>query len=270
VTATLATCQPAGAGFRSVFDSRNPNPEGGPAPVAADGTVTLQLAPLQCVVLKALAPLAAPGTSPSIHFAAPSAGSTLVFTQRYIVGQVITERQELRAEVTGGDGFAEVTFAMERASRPGQSELMGTEDAHPSRVFWRPPADLAPGEELAFIATVDDLRGHRVSDRIGGLRVAPSSLSFGIKGAKVPVFDSESAPMVTAKAGQYLKLTASASGTGPLGFQWLHNGEEIAGAFLPELVLNSVSAGDAGRYVALARNREGTAISRDIDVAVGP
>jgi alpha-amylase len=270
VAATLATCQPAGAGFHSVFDSRNPSPQGGPAPVAADGTVTLQLAPLQCVILKAMAPLAVPGSSPSINFAAPSAGSTLEFKQRLVVGQVITERQELRAEVAGGDGFAEVTFTMERASRPGQRELLGTDDAPPYRVFWRPPADLAPGEELAFTATADDLRGHRVSDRIGGLRVAPTSLSFGIKGATVPVFDLESAPAVTAKAGQYLKLTASASGTGPLEFRWLHNGGEIAGASLPELVLKSVSPGDAGHYVALARNSEGTAISRGMDVTVEP
>jgi hypothetical protein len=187
-----------------------------------------------------------------------------------VVGQVITERQELRAEVAGGDGFAEVTFTMERASRPGQRELLGTDDAPPYRVFWRPPADLAPGEELAFTATADDLRGHRVSDRIGGLRVAPTSLSFGIKGATVPVFDLESAPTVTAKAGQYLKLTASASGTGPLEFRWLHNGGEIAGASLPELVLKSVSSGDAGHYFALAQNSEGTAISRDMDVTVEP
>jgi len=193
-----------------------------------------------------------------------------VFTQRHIVGQVITERQELRAEVAGGDGFAEVTFAMERASRPGQFELLGTDDAPPYRVFWRPPADLAPGDELAFIATADDLRGHRVSARIGGLRVAPSSLSFGIRGAKVPVFNSEPDPAVSAKAGQDLTLTVSASGTGPLEFKWLHNGNEISGAYLPVLALKDVSDGDAGHYVALARNQEGTAVSKDVVVSIIP
>jgi alpha-amylase len=64
-----------------------------------------------------------------------------------VAGHVIPERQEIRADVAGGDGFAEVTFVMERASRPGQYELLGTDDAPPYRVFWRPPADLAPGEE---------------------------------------------------------------------------------------------------------------------------
>jgi alpha-amylase len=271
VAATLATCQPAGAGFSAVFDSRGAGPAGTPTmAVAADGTVAVTLAPLQCVILKAASPLPAPGSPPSIRFAAPAPGSTLVFTQRNIVGQVITERQELRAEVAGGDGLAEVTFAMERASRPGQYELLGTVDAPPYRIFWRPPADLAPGEELAFLATVDDLRGHRVSARIGGLKLAPSSLSFGIKGATVPVFLPGSAPRIAAKPGQDLKLTAPASGTEPLEYRWLHNGEEIAGALLPELDLKSVSAGDAGHYVALARNREGTAISGGVEVTVTP
>jgi alpha-amylase len=270
VSATLATCQPAGAGFVTVFDSRNPNLASAPAPVGADGTLSLKLTPLQCVILRATAPLAAPASAPSIRFAAPGPGSTLVFTQRSIVGQVITERQELRAEVAGGDGFAEVTFAMERASRPGQYELLGTGDAPPYRVFWRPPADLAPGEELAFIATADDLRGHRVSDRIGGLRVAPSSLSFGIKGATVPVFTVDSGATLAAKVGQYVKLGAWASGTGTLEYQWLHNGKVIAGAYLPALILKNVSADDAGHYVALARNSEGTAISRDMAVTVTP
>jgi hypothetical protein len=270
VTAGPATCQPAGAGFATIFDSRSPNLAGAPAPVAADGTLALQLAPLQCVILKALAPLPVPASSPSIRFAAPASGSTFVFTQRHIVGQVVTERQELRAEVAGGDGFAEVTFAMARASRPGQYELLGTDDAPPYRVFWRPPADLAPGDELAFIATVDDLRGHRESSRIGGVRVAPSSLSFGIKGATVPVFDMEPDPAVSAKAGQDLTMTVSASGTGPLEFTWLHDGGEIAGASSPSLVLKNVSSGAAGHYVALARDREGTAVSRDVAVTINP
>jgi len=270
VSTTLATCQPAGAGFATVFDSRNPNLVSGPPPVATDGTLTLQLAPLQCVILKALAPLPTAGSPPSIRFDAPGPGSNLVFSQRSVVGQVITERQELRADVTGGDGFAEVTFVMERASRPGQFELLGTDDTPPYRVFWRPPADLAPGEELAFIATADDLRGHRVSDRIAGLRVAPSSLSFGIKGATVPVFSLEPDPAVSAKAGQDLTLAVSASGTGPLEFKWLHNGNEISGAYLPVLALKDVSDGDAGHYVALARNQEGTAVSKDVVVSIIP
>ena len=63
--------------------------------------------------------------------------------------------------MAGGDGFAEVTFALVHASRPAQFELLGTDDNAPYRIFWRPPPDLAPEEELTFIATVSDLRGIR-------------------------------------------------------------------------------------------------------------
>jgi glycosidase len=271
VSARLATCQPGGAVLRNIFDSRNPDLAGSPAlAAAADGRVAVSLAPLQCVIWRAQAPLQAPGSAPTIRFAKPASGSTLAFTTRSVYGHVIPVRQEFSAEVAGGDGFAEVTFVMERASRPNQYELLGTVDAPPYRVFWRPPADLASDEELTFMATVDDLRGHRASAAIGRMRVAPTSLSFGIRGATVPVFNFEPSPTVSAAPGQMLNLSVSASGTGPLEFRWLHDGSEIAGATQPMLSIADVSAGSAGHYVALVRNREGTAISRDVLVSVNP
>jgi alpha-amylase len=271
LAAKLATCQPVGAGFARVFDSRDPSPPGGTTLSASgDGTVSVSLAPLQCVVWRALAPLSAPASAPTIRIATPAEGSTLVFKERSVVGQLITERKELGAEVSGGDGFAEVTFAMERASRPDQSELLGTSDAPPYRVFWRPPADLAPGDELTFVATVDDLRGHRASASIGRMHVAPTSLSFGIRGAAVPVFNFEPAAEVSAAIGKALTLSVSASGTGPLEFKWLHDGSVVAGASQPSLTLNDVSPASAGHYAVLVHNREGTAISRDVRVSVSP
>jgi glycosidase len=271
VGATLATSQPSGAALRRIFDSRDSNPAGGPPLTAGgDGKVSVSLAPLQCVIWEAEAPLPAPASAPSISFASPGSGSTFTFTARTVYGQVIPIRQELRAAITGGDGFAEVTFAMERASRPGQYELLGTEDAAPYRVFWRPPADLLPGDELAFIATVDDLRGHRASAEINRLHVAPGSVSCGIRGATVPLLTREPGPFLDAKEGGELTLTVSATGTGPLEYAWVHDGLEIEGASQPSLILKNVSAGAAGHYVALVRNREGTAISSDAIVRVGP
>jgi hypothetical protein len=234
----------------------------------AGGKVTLSLAPLQCIVWQALDPLPPPGRPASISFASPAGGSTLVFAERGVYGHVIAVRQELLANVEGGDGFAEVTFTMRRGSRPGQSELLGTSDAPPYRVFWRPPADLASGDELTFIATLDDLRGHRASATVAGVRVAPTSISFGIKGATVPVFTREPDADVRAAEGQNVTLTVSAAGTEPLDYTWLHDGSEIGGAKLPELRLGPVSANASGHYLALVRNREGTSISRDILVRV--
>ena len=271
MSASLATCQPPGARFKGLFDSRGGDQAAG-APLEADagGRVVVSLAPLQCVIWKAQAPLLTSASHPSVQFASPAAGSTLAFAERTTYGQIITERQEFRADVAGGDGFAEVTFVMKRASRPNQYELMGTADSAPYQVFWRPPADLAPGDELTFLATVDDLRGHKVETEIDHMRVAPTTLSFGIRGATVPVFNFEPEPVVEAAKGRDLSLAVSASGTGPLEFEWLHDGMEIAGASAPTLALNRITAGASGHYRALVHNREGTAVSRDIVVRVGP
>ena len=115
--ASLATFQPAGAVLQAIFDSRNPDPAGATALRAgADGRVAVSLAPLECVVWQAQARLPTPASPPEVAFAAPSADSVMTFTARSLAGHVIPERQELRADVSGGDGFAEVTFVMARAS----------------------------------------------------------------------------------------------------------------------------------------------------------
>jgi hypothetical protein len=100
------------------------------------------------------------------------------------------------------------------------------------------------------------------------VRVTPSDISFGIKGAIVPVFTREPGPVVRAVEGQGLTLTVAATGTEPLEYRWLHDGNEIAGASLPELKLEKISADASGHYLALVRSREGTSISRDILVQV--
>jgi len=172
--------------------------------------------------------------------------------------------------VEGGDGFAEVTFVLRRASRPGQYELVGTADRPPYRVFWRPPADMAPDERLGFIATVDDLRGHRASSEIDGITVAPTPIVFGIRGATVPLLTAQPDSVRTAKAGTDLALEVAASGTMPLDYAWLHDGRVVQGATGPGLRIGRIGAGDAGHYAAVIHNREGTAISHDILVQVSP
>ncbi len=271
VGATLATCQPAGGSFQSMFDSRYPHINDGPSlTVGAQGQVAVSLAPLQCAVWKADAPLAATAPAPSIAWAAPASGATFTFAERGRDGHVFAVRQELRAEVTGGDGFAEVTFAMRRSSRPGQYDLLGTSDSPPYRIFWRPPADLVPGDELAFIATVNDLRGHRASTEIDHLHVAPTPISFGIKGAVVPRLTQEPDATVNVRAGADLTLSITATGTAPIEIRWLHDGREVAGANRPDLSVKKVTGATAGHYMAMVHNREGTALSRDILVQVDP
>ncbi|OYV00835.1 MAG: hypothetical protein CFE26_23540, partial [Verrucomicrobiales bacterium VVV1] len=167
---------------------------------------------------------------PQIALVKPAAGATLAFSQREPDGQIFPTRQEIRAEVTGGDGYAEVTFALQRASRPGQLELLGTDDTPPYRVFWRPTADLAPGDELTFIATVNDLRWHVVSTQIERVKVAPTATAFGIRGATVPAITAAPPAAASLRVGELLTLTVAAEGTGPLEYQWLRDDAEIPGA----------------------------------------
>ena len=269
LTAAVPTSQPAGATFARLFDSRTPDAAGEETLTAdAAGTVRLTLAPLQFAVWRAAAALPASPTPLHIALVTPAAGASLGFTSREVDGLIFPSRREIRAEVTGGDGVAEVTFVMARASRPGQLELLGTDDTPPYRVFWQPPADLAPGEELAFIATVNDLRGHRAATRLGGITIAPTKAVFGIPGAQTPRLVTPAPAAITVAAGSSLALAVQAEGTGPLEYQWLHDDEKIAGATTSTCTVPQAGAVHAGRYRVLVHNLAGTAISPETTVTV--
>ncbi|MBI2496919.1 MAG: alpha-amylase [Opitutae bacterium] len=266
---SLPTSQPAGAGFRLLFDSRTGAGADSMLTADAAGRVAAELDPLQFAVWRAVAPLPAATAPLRIALVNPSAGATLTFSRRETDGHLFPTRQELRAEVGGGDGFAEVTFVMQRASRPGQYELLGTDDAAPYRVFWRPPPDLTPGDRLTFLATVNDLRGRRAAARVSGVTVAPVKFGFGINGATVPAITKAPAAAITAAAGETLSLSLTAGGTGPLEYQWLHDDEEVPGATEATLTF-AATPGRAGSYRALVRNRAGTVLSGETVVTVTP
>src|SRR5262249_15443290 len=61
--------------------------------------------------------------------------------------------------------------------------------------------------------------------------------------------------------GDNVILTAAASGSAPLTFQWSKNGAPIAGATGPTLTLNNVRAADSGAYVFTATNPAGSVAS---------
>ena len=181
---SLPTSQPAGAKLAPLFASDGVAPT---LSADADGQVTIELAPLQFALWRAESPLPAVDAPLAIALVNPAPGAELRFTAREIDGLLFPSRHEIRAEVTGGDGVAEVTFALQRASRPGQYEIIGVDDTAPYRVFWSRPSDLTPGDDLTFIATVTDLRGRTATTRVAGVQVNASDIAFGIPGATVPV-----------------------------------------------------------------------------------
>ena len=257
LTVKVPTSQPSGAGLARIFDSRTPEAPGDEVlTVDAQGAVHITLAPLQFAVWRAKRPLPVPAAAPQIAFVNPAPGASLFFTTRETDGQIFPSRREIRADVKVSDGFAEVTFALQRASRPGQFELLGTDDTPPYRVFWRPPADLAAGETLTFFATVNDLRGHVAVAHVERVNVAPTTIAFGIRGATVPVLTSPPPRTAQLVTGELLALVVVAEGTGPLEYQWLRDDAELKGASAPTLAVTA-----PGRYAVLVRNRAGTAIS---------
>lgn len=272
LTSSVPTSQPAGAKLAPLFASAPPDQPGRDGVLTADahGAVRLTLAPLQFALWRAERPLAAAASAPTIALVTPAAGAQLTFSTREVDDLVFPSRREIRAEVSGGDGVAEVTFALKRASRPNQVELLGTDDAPPYRVFWSPPADLAPDEKLEFIATVNDLRGHVAAASVGGVTVAPTAIRFGIPHSHTPVITRAPERDVTLAPGSRLQLSVAADGTGPLEFQWYHNDTELAGATEPTLTIATVTRENAGRYRALVRNLAGTALTAPTTVTVGP
>lgn len=269
LTAAVPTSQPAGAALERIFDSRTPDQAGAERlPADGTGTVRVTLAPLQFAVWRAAAGLPQPRPPLQIALVTPAAGASLSFTARETDGQQFPSRREIRAEVSGGDGVAEVTFVMTRASRPGQFELLGTDDAAPYRVFWSPPADLAADEEVAFIATANDRRGHTTAARVGGLKVAPSKVAFGIRDAKTPRLVTPPPAAVRVAAGAALTLTIQAEGSGALEYQWLIDDEKIPGATAAIYTVPQAAAAHAGNYRGLVHNLAGTAISSITAVTV--
>ncbi len=268
LTVTVPTSQASGATFAPLFHSQNGSAL---APLTADatGAVRVTLAPLQFALWRADRPLAAPATAPTIALVTPASGTALTFTSRENDDLVFPNRREIRAEVGNTDGVAEVTFALTRASRPGQVELLGTDDAPPYRIFWAPPADLAPDEKLEFTATVNDLRGHVVATKISDVTVAPTKVQFGIAHAQCPTFTAQPPAQLAVDFGAELKLTAAATGSGDLEYQWFCNGELIPGATSATYVVPHAVTAHSGSYRVAVHNLAGTTLSAETRVTVG-
>ena len=264
VTVAVPTSQPKGARLQPVFASGEGQP---PLTIDAEGRASVTLAPLQFAVWRAENPLGPAGEA-RIALVNPAAGAALKFTKRELDGLVFPSRIELRADLIGGDGFGEVTFTLNRASRPGQSEYLGTDDAPPYRVFWRPPNDLGPGEKFTLTATLNDLRGNRTSAMLADLTIASKEVPTGIVGSKVPMITAAPAA-ATVRVDESVILQVAAEGTGPLEYQWLRNDEEVPGATNATLTFKA-SPFTAGSYRALVRNRAGTTLSPPANVALLP
>ncbi len=257
-SALVPTSQRPGTRLTPLFSSHG---RSGAVTADAQGAITVELPPLSFALWRAETALPKTADAPAVRWNGLNPGTRLRFDTREVDGLIFPSRQELQVEVTGGDGVAEVTFAFERASRPGQIELIGVDDAAPYRVFWTPPADLQAGESFTFTATANDLRGHVASATVGGITLATGAPEFGIRGATTPIFTSHAGASRRVVPGSTFTLSVTVEGTGPFEFQWLRNDQVIEGATGSSLIVTAASPDDAGRYRVLVRNRAGTTVS---------
>jgi hypothetical protein len=83
----------------------------------------------------------------------------------------------------------------------------------------------------------------------------------------LPVITAQPESVVVME-GASLALSVTATGTGPLAFQWTRDGTAVPGATNSLLLLPNIATGDAGSYRAVVRNYEGTATSAVATVTV--
>lgn len=96
----------------------------------------------------------------------------------------------------------------------------------------------------------------------------------GDDGPTAPSISAQPAS-VTVKAGASASFSVTASGSGPLTYQWRRNGTNIAGATASTYTLSGVAATDTGAQFSVVVGNEGgtvtsTAATLTVDVAVAP
>lgn len=105
-----------------------------------------------------------------------------------------------------------------------------------------------------------------VSNHVGGTASTVAILAVN----PLPVVTSLSPTRHVLTAGQNLSLSVTATGSGALSYQWVHNGVPINGATGNGYSLSNVTRQSSGWYVALITDSIGTRRSAPIFVTVAP
>src|SRR5262249_48603822 len=121
-------------------------------------------------------------------------------------------------------------------------------------------------ETSATPETAFDYFGWRVSSSNFAASITFKNLSVNL-GLTPPLITAQPAGVTTTE-GNSVALTAAASGSAPVTFQWSRNGVPIAGATGQTLTLNNVRVADSGGYVFTATNPAGVVASDVATVVV--
>jgi hypothetical protein len=104
----------------------------------------------------------------------------------------------------------------------------------------------------------------QLTNSMGTVTSAPAVVSI----PQPPSITSVSPATATLTLGQTLALTAVATGTPPLAYQWFRNGTTIAGATSASYSIASITLAEAGTYTVSVTNSYGSATSSSLPVVV--
>jgi alpha-tubulin suppressor-like RCC1 family protein len=115
-----------------------------------------------------------------------------------------------------------------------------------------------PGDIGAYDVVITNAKGS-VTSTAAALDMLP-----------LPVVTARSSSRQVLVPGWQLDLSVSATGTGPLSYQWMHNNQIIAGATAASYSIATSSMRDAGWYVVLISDDNGVRRSAPFFVIVAP
>lgn len=101
-----------------------------------------------------------------------------------------------------------------------------------------------------------------------GAPVPPATMLFRLNGTVTSLALVTSPQSQTVDAGTTVTLTAAATGTSRVSYQWQRNGADLPGQTNATLVLSNVQTTDTGDYVVVARNLSGSTASRPATLVV--
>lgn len=177
--------------------------------------------------------------------------------------------RSLRSEAVGSSGLR-LSWDFETTSSPlWKTEITVTDLAGVSRAT----ASIIDPELHSWSSPSLSVGAYQVRVRftdIFGQIKSPDELTQLVgNGSGAPTVELQPVDQTVA-AGAPASFSIIASGTQPIGYQWLKNGNSISGATAATLALTSVSAADAGEYSVRVTNAAGSAVSVPARLIVTP